>query len=129
MTIRTLPFLFMLLGSLFCSAAVYADARQHDWHPGDRLAAANRSAITVGAGYPRMETLLSSEVSRPAYQRTAGQAGRSMSEAIAIAKARVPGELVSASKKIGRDGDVVYHVKILSRKGVVRTVRVPANSD
>lgn len=52
------------------------------------------------------------------------RAERSLSEAIAIARARVPGELISA-KKSGN----LYQVRILSRKGVVRTVRVPVNAN
>ncbi|NNC54641.1 MAG: PepSY domain-containing protein [Pseudomonadales bacterium] len=61
-------------------------------------------------------------------KRLSAQSGLTLNQAIAIAKARVPGELVSASRKAGGNGQVVYHVKILTRKGVVRTVRVPANS-
>ena len=54
------------------------------------------------------------------------KAQRSMSEAIAIAKRRVPGEVVSARKQVNNKGEGVYLVKILSRKGVVQTVRVRA---
>lgn len=60
--------------------------------------------------------------------RMSAQSGLTLNEAIAIAKARVPGELVSASRKTSGNGQAVYHVKILTRKGVVRTVRVPASS-
>ena len=52
---------------------------------------------------------------------------RSMSEAIAIAKQKVPGEVVSARKQINKKGEGVYHIKILSNQGVVRRVRVQAS--
>lgn len=68
---------------------------------------------------------------RPAGHRIAerGQrAERSLSEAIAIAKSRVPGELVSATRSTDRSGEPVYQIRILTRKGVVRTVRVPARA-
>ena len=54
------------------------------------------------------------------------QRQRSMSEAIAVAKKRVPGEVVSAKKQVNKKGEGIYYIKILSRKGVVRTVRVQA---
>lgn len=79
------------------------------------------------AAYKQRESLklllaARAEDQRPRKQRAARQ--RSMSEAIAIAKSRVPGEVVSARKSISHSGRLEYRIKILSKKGVVRTVRV-----
>ncbi|MBT8152091.1 MAG: PepSY domain-containing protein [Gammaproteobacteria bacterium] len=128
--LRTLTLCLLLVSPLVLSAPHGAlDRTQTD---------SNRF---VAAGLPALQPQLSS---RPLMQlaqrksselrngkrskRISSQSGLTLNQAIAIAKARVPGELVSASRKAGGNGQVVYHVKILTRKGVVRTVRVPANS-
>ena len=50
-----------------------------------------------------------------------------LSEAIDMAKRRYPGRVLSAKRTIGRNGKVVYKVKILSRDGEIRTLRIAAD--
>ena len=52
----------------------------------------------------------------------------SLSEAIAIAKRRYPGEVLSARRGLSSSGGTIYIVKILSAKGVVKKVKIDAAS-
>lgn len=50
----------------------------------------------------------------------------SMSEAIAIVKNRSGGEILAAKRRVNSNGKVIYHIKVLTKKGVVRNVRIKA---
>ena len=54
--------------------------------------------------------------------------GLSMSEAISRAQSQFPGRVLSAKRSVGRSGDVVFRIKILSDSGEVRTIRVASRS-
>lgn len=52
----------------------------------------------------------------------------SLGEAIAIAKRRYPGEVLSARRAVSSSGGTIYVIKILSSKGVVKKVKIDAAS-
>ncbi len=53
----------------------------------------------------------------------------SMKQAINIAQRRHPGRVLSAKRRVNRQGEVVFRIKILSRSGEIRTIGVPANGN
>lgn len=63
---------------------------------------------------------------RGGLQRSVGRR-LTMSEAIAIAERRSEGRVLSAREGVDRSGEPVYYVKVLSKKGVVRTIKIRAN--
>lgn len=106
--LSTCYLLLLLAVVLILSLPVVADSEVHQRH------------------YLKISQLYDGAKKRPSKRHAQGARVLSMSEAIAIAKRRSNGEVLSAKKSVNRQGKLAYHIKVLSDKGVVRTIIIDA---
>ena len=115
----------VLVFGCLVSAFGQAFTPHQGFHPGLQAHPELHTADYIQALHAEFPALLSQN-DRSRARSASG--GLSLGEAVAIAKRRHGGEVLSARKQRDSKGNAVYVIKILTRGGVVKKVRIRAGN-